>query len=391
MAMIDSSIYFQQKSADPLGSYAEGMKMGDMIRQQQKQRNIENAFKAGMVQNSDGTYKQDIGITLSKLAEGGHAQEYSSLAQQQREQQAAQLKQQSELNKQTSELINTTLYNIENAKTPEERQNAYTFGLSTGKKMGLDVSSLSPTLTPEVHSYLKNIASYATDAKFKQEQQNNDRNYSLKERELDLKAREDSNKKNSASTNLANEMRKERNNLPTTKATQDVAVSYNKIQNAAKDPSAAGDLSLIFGYMKMLDPGSTVREGEFANAQNAAGVPSQVLNMYNRIQSGQRLNTEQRQDFINQAGKVYQAQMDIQNQVDSKFSELAKANGINPEHVLVNFNANKEAKKESLTQKPTARTINIVAPNGTIKEIPEDKLQDALRAGGKLAPQQAGW
>jgi len=39
----------------------------------------------------------------------------------------------------------------------------------------------------------------------------------------------------------------------------------------------------------MLDPGSVVRESEFATAQNAAGVPDQVRNMYNKVLSGTRL------------------------------------------------------------------------------------------------------
>lgn len=47
---------------------------------------------------------------------------------------------------------------------------------------------------------------------------------------------------------------------------REVLTMYQKVQAAAHQPSAANDLSLIFGYMKMLDPGSVVREQEFANA-----------------------------------------------------------------------------------------------------------------------------
>ena len=57
--------------------------------------------------------------------------------------------------------------------------------------------------------------------------------------------------------------------------------SEAKINAVASDPSAASDLALIFSFMKVLDPGSVVREQEFANAQNAAGVPDQVRNLYN--------------------------------------------------------------------------------------------------------------
>ena len=41
------------------------------------------------------------------------------------------------------------------------------------------------------------------------------------------------------------------------------------IQIASRDNSGQGDLSMIFAFMKMLDPTSVVREGEFATAANA--------------------------------------------------------------------------------------------------------------------------
>ncbi len=88
---------------------------------------------------------------------------------------------------------------------------------------------------------------------------------------------------------------------------KNVVISYNTISLAAENPSAAGDLSLIFQYMKVLDPGSTVREGEFANAQNAAGVPDRIRNMFNNWSKGQRLDEKQRQDFITQAKKIVDA------------------------------------------------------------------------------------
>lgn len=57
------------------------------------------------------------------------------------------------------------------------------------------------------------------------------------------------------------------------KEPRQVMTMYQKVQGAAERPSAANDLAMIFAYMKMLDPGSVVREQEFANAQNAAGIP----------------------------------------------------------------------------------------------------------------------
>jgi len=96
MASIDSSIYGKFDTVDLGGSFESGMRLGDMIKQRRNAQEVQSAYKAGMVENPDGTYKQDMGITLSELAKRGHAQEYTSLAQQQKDQQAAQLKQQRE-------------------------------------------------------------------------------------------------------------------------------------------------------------------------------------------------------------------------------------------------------------------------------------------------------
>jgi hypothetical protein len=147
------------------------------------------------------------------------------------------------------------------------------------------------------------------------------------------------NDKTNNSGKVATGLRTERSDLPTTKATQQVSAAYNKIQEAAKNPSAAGDLSLIFSYMKILDPGSTVREGEFANAQNAAGWTDQARNAYNRALNGERLNENQRQDFLKQSENLYRGQKNLQDQIDNQYVALAKKAGVDPKDVIINFEA----------------------------------------------------
>ncbi len=104
--------------------------------------------------------------------------------------------------------------------------------------------------------------------------------------------------------------------------------SFTKIQGAAVDPSPAGDLALIFNYMKMLDPGSVVREGEFATAQNAAGVDARIRNVYNQVIDGTRLNSDQRADFTNVAKRIYGDQLGIYNQNLDRYRGIAQAGGL---------------------------------------------------------------
>lgn len=87
-----------------------------------------------------------------------------------------------------------------------------------------------------------------------------------------------------------------------------VEAARNRIVKSGEKATAASDISLIFNFMKMNDPGSTVREGEFATAQNAAGVSGRILSTYNNLLEGTRLNSAQRADFIDQSESLFDAQ-----------------------------------------------------------------------------------
>lgn len=115
---------------------------------------------------------------------------------------------------------------------------------------------------------------------------------------------------------------------------QVIARSARAIEEAAAHPSAAGDLSLIFAFMKVLDPGSTVREGEFANAQNAGSVPNRVVALYNRVMSGERLSEAQRADFLAQSRGLVQSQRQQARQYIDRYSQLARQYGFDPSEVV---------------------------------------------------------
>lgn len=113
--------------------------------------------------------------------------------------------------------------------------------------------------------------------------------------------------------------------------------AFGRIQAASVDPSGAGDLAMIFNFMKMLDPGSTVREGEFATAANSTNVPNIVRGLYNRITEGTRLSTDQRADFVDRSNKLFTAQNAQHSQRIDVFGQLATSAGVNPENVAINL------------------------------------------------------
>lgn len=114
----------------------------------------------------------------------------------------------------------------------------------------------------------------------------------------------------------------------------DLTSAYSKIRSLSKNPSAAGDMSLIFAYMKILDPKSTVREGEQAQAEQARGVPASILAQYNKAVSGEKLAPEQRADFVGQAEKLYVAEKSLQGQRDKDATDKAERNKLDPKNIL---------------------------------------------------------
>lgn len=120
-----------------------------------------------------------------------------------------------------------------------------------------------------------------------------------------------------------------------TKTYIDTRNAYQKI--LASDPTAAGDIGMIFAFMKMHDPTSVVREGEFATAQNAAGVPERVINIYNAALKGTRLSPEQRLDFQTQAGNIYQNQLRDANDIAQTYKGLAERANVDVDDVVINL------------------------------------------------------
>jgi len=104
------------------------------------------------------------------------------------------------------------------------------------------------------------------------------------------------------------------------------------------------DIALIFSFMKTLDPGSTVREGEYATAKNAGSVPESVVNTYNQILNGKFLNDDQRKNFIETARKSYSGIAKEAETVANRYRSMAKDRGI-PENLVVPSNMFEQAKR----------------------------------------------
>ena len=113
--------------------------------------------------------------------------------------------------------------------------------------------------------------------------------------------------------------------------------SFGRLKAAALDPSGAGDIALIFNFMKILDPSSVVRESEFATAENAASVPIAIRNMWNKALTGERIKFN-RADFIKTAENIIGAQEKQQKTLIERYAKLSNRFGLNPEDVITETN-----------------------------------------------------
>jgi hypothetical protein len=149
---------------------------------------------------------------------------------------------------------------------------------------------------------------------------------------------------------------------------QAIKDSYGKVSAFGKPAkpgesveSGVNDISLIFSYMKMLDPTSVVREGEFATAENAGGVPAKVLNMYNKVLKGDRLPDSVQKEFINGATKIYNNALEHEKTVRSGITKISKNYGLNTDNIF--YNVNPEAPPSSAMVEAPAGAIAALKSN----------------------------
>ncbi len=130
-----------------------------------------------------------------------------------------------------------------------------------------------------------------------------------------------------------------------------------RVERSARDPSAAGDLALIFNYMKILDPGSVVRESEFATAANSGGVDDRTRAIFNKVRNGQRLSAKQRADFLDRARRLHAGQLKSHKKLEVSYRGISRRFGLDPRNVVIDFKlAEAEVRaKEIARRKKTAK------------------------------------
>jgi hypothetical protein len=111
-----------------------------------------------------------------------------------------------------------------------------------------------------------------------------------------------------------------------------ISDAYKKIMSTAD--TGAGDMSLLYQYVKLLDPGSVVRESEFATAAASGSFGDQIQGAVQRIATGKRLTPELKAQFRNEAQNIFDQQQSSANQTAEQYRRLAIDYELDPMRVV---------------------------------------------------------
>jgi hypothetical protein len=116
-----------------------------------------------------------------------------------------------------------------------------------------------------------------------------------------------------------------------------VQTSFENIRSAAKANDGAGDMSMLYNYVRLLDPTSVVRESEFAAAAASGSFGQRVQGAVERVLSGARMPETLRESFIREGRNLYNNQLRSHNTVADQYEELARSHKLDPRRVVTRF------------------------------------------------------
>lgn len=121
---------------------------------------------------------------------------------------------------------------------------------------------------------------------------------------------------------------------PVYKAHQEMQSAYSQIQQSLNKATPAGDLAGATKIMKLLDPGSVVRESELGMAMAATGLLDRVENYASSILKGTKLTPKQRTDFQQLADALYGESVKAYNSKRSEYQKLGGEYGLNADRAV---------------------------------------------------------
>jgi hypothetical protein len=107
----------------------------------------------------------------------------------------------------------------------------------------------------------------------------------------------------------------------------DMRSAFSQVVSSLSAGTPIGDVAGATKIMKLLDPGSVVRESELAIAMEASGRMDRLQNYFSNMMSGQKLTPTQRDDFKALANELYAAAGQAYNAKRGEYEQFGNAYG----------------------------------------------------------------
>jgi hypothetical protein len=114
---------------------------------------------------------------------------------------------------------------------------------------------------------------------------------------------------------------------PIYKDFSDMKSSFGQVVSSLSQGTPIGDVAGATKVMKLLDPGSVVRETELGIAMAAAGRMDRLNNYFTNMMTGQKLTPTQREDFKALSNELYAAAGQAYNQKRREYEGFGQAYG----------------------------------------------------------------
>jgi hypothetical protein len=112
---------------------------------------------------------------------------------------------------------------------------------------------------------------------------------------------------------------------PIYKDFSDMKSAFGQVVSSLSAGTPIGDVAGATKIMKLLDPGSVVRESELAIAMQASGRMDRLQNYFNNFMTGQKLTPTQRDDFKALANELYAAAGQAYNAKRGEYEQFGQA------------------------------------------------------------------
>jgi len=117
--------------------------------------------------------------------------------------------------------------------------------------------------------------------------------------------------------------------------------NMNKIQASVESGTPISDVATATSIMKMLDPGSVVRESELEVALKSSGLLDRMKNWKARNLEGKKLTVTQRQEFNKLAKDFFDVAQKTKNELVNEYANLSIEYEVDPKLIIGNYGARK--------------------------------------------------